>query len=175
LDDLFYTLIIHMYSKIQNPQTGRMVSIHGVLGKAILRNYIGVLLGGGLVGGASVTNTPSEIIFVVAEWCGHCVSASGTFSEARDLIRTQRDEAVDAAQPSVFCLENSRESTWSLEPDIKGQAFKEACVAGCENAMAGFPTIIKRSGDQYELYDGAREAQAIADWAKLDIGPAIQS
>jgi hypothetical protein len=35
-----------MYSKIENPLTGRRVSINGKLGRSILRNYLNVLSGG---------------------------------------------------------------------------------------------------------------------------------
>ena len=42
-----------MYSKIENPLTGRRVSINGKLGRSILRNYLNVLNGGAAAGGGS--------------------------------------------------------------------------------------------------------------------------
>lgn len=166
-----------MYSKIQNPQTGRMVSIHGVLGKDILRKYLGVLLGGGLVGGGLVggpdpqkvlndEDSPDEVIFVVAEWCGHCIRAGDTFKEAMKLIRANRNETIDSEIPTVFCLENSEDQeSWNLEPKM-GQDFKDGLIEGFKTNASGFPTIIKRSKGQYEVYGGEREVSAIVGWAK---------
>ena len=43
----YYTdIYITMYSKILNPQTGRMVNIKGRLGREVLKKYLGVLNGG---------------------------------------------------------------------------------------------------------------------------------
>ena len=172
-----------MYSRILNPKTQRMVSIHGKTGKAILKNYITYLLGGfGTVQAGGATEK-SDILFFTADWCGHCINAKSEFSTAiKNLRKTGR---------TVYNFQNQRGGGNMLDPNDVGNP-KQMSPNAIEKyfsymAGRGYPTIAKKKtstpramstqtggGDEIKYFsdwqadnNAQRDAITIQRWANL--------
>ena len=138
-----------MYSRIHNPETGRMVSITGVTGKRVLKKYLQFLVGGmSQLGGTA----ERELLIFYADWCGHCQRLKPEIVKLQeDLPKNSSIEMIDCEDP---------------ENDEK--------KADCEKAgfpVQGFPTILlKVNGKITESYEGDRTKEGLSEFLKGEKG-----
>jgi thiol-disulfide isomerase/thioredoxin len=93
----------------------------------------------------SFTGGPA-VLFVKAEWCGHCQAAK---PEMQAAARTLKPKGV-----AVFAIDS----------EVHAEVVKELKVNG-------FPTIMYRAPNgQRRVYSGERKAQSIAKWACQQAG-----
>ena len=89
-------------------------------------------------GGGNNINKNHEILFVYAEWCGHCTAFKPEWAKFES-----------------WCSENGVKAT-KIEGD-KNQALCE------KHEIQGFPTILKvdSSGNKVEEYSGSRSVEGL--------------
>ena len=142
-----------MYSRIQNPETGRMVSITGVTGKRILKKYLQFLVGGmsqlgGGVDAVPATDAKRKLLIYHVEWCGHCQRLKP------ELVKLEKDLPKNSSVEMIDC------------EDPKNDEKK----ANCEKAgfpVQGFPTILLEvNGKITESYEGDRTEEGLSEFLK---------
>lgn len=157
-----------MYSKIRNPKTLRMVSVNGKIGRKILKNYIRTLVGGGfMVGGDGSVEKKYPVIFVTADWCGHCVAAKERFTAAKAQLR--------AMGYTVYSLQNTRGQGNMLDTTDKENP-KQMSKEDIENYFSqgrGFPSILKQNGTEFKQFSEwqkrngvVRDEENIVKWGE---------
>jgi len=135
-----------MYSKIYNPETGRMVSITGIIGKRVLKKYLRVLVGGMSQLGGRQVNTPNRrlLVFYAHFPCVHCKNLEPIINEAQKQIQNEPALVIE---------------TMKSTPDILAKYT--------DYNISAFPTIILEvNGEKVDEFNGERTVKALIDFLK---------
>jgi len=157
-----------MYNRIRNPKTRRMVSIHGKLGKQILKNYISFLTGGFGDNQSGGALEKQNIMFFTADWCGHCIDAKEEFSIAINKLRNSGYK--------VYNFQNQRGGGNLLDPQDAGNPVQmsKSTIEKYFSYMTGrgYPTIAKeRVGSSMTAANqtgGGGEIKYFSDWQQKE-------
>lgn len=157
-----------MYNRIRNPKTQRMVSIHGKLGRQILKNYISFLMGGSKNkqsgGGVTPDEEKTVYVLVTASWCGPCdrFKAGGDGGDtASKVVAELRNN-----NKTVYWFDNNQNETKPFDDETKNNPPSEKMCADIIAAIQGYPTIMKGNGSNWEYFNGVRTAEGVMGWAE---------
>ena len=163
-----------MYNRIRNPKTQRMVSIHGKLGRQILKNYISFLMEGPKqtqYGGNTDLESDKEpvVVFSTAAWCDPCNRfklGEGGSDAASEIVKELRKKYI------VYWFENNNQRETTLFNDDSWTVNNPPDKEMTSNIMTahegrGYPTIMMGNGNHWKYYNGERTIKGVVNWAEL--------
>ena len=158
-----------MYDKIVNPETNKMVSIHGKVGKKVLSKYFNQSGGSFMLKRKSVRRRSikkknqkggslrkrslkrrykqrgggnNKFMIFYADWCGYCNDAKEDFKQLQEEINN--DTNIDT---NVELVDGTENTELAEQYDVMG-----------------YPTIVFNKNGNKQQYTGSRTKDSMKEW-----------